>query len=60
MFLTLFGECGDTGVVPLESSSTHVNKFENGQTDVFTCDAVDLGDLRSCKGATEGVFDDCG
>ncbi len=50
MFVTITGENGDTGVVPLSSSSTHMNKFENGQIDVFTYDAVDLGDLQSIKG----------
>lgn len=31
VFLTIFGEHGDSGERPLKHSETHTNKFEKGQ-----------------------------
>nr|KAI8760088.1 lipoxygenase homology domain-containing protein 1-like [Biomphalaria glabrata] len=45
VFITLYGEHGDTGERHLKESATHVNKFERNQEDVFTVKAVDLGKL---------------
>eukprot|EP00775_Hariotina_reticulata_P001782 gene1782-2116_t len=41
----LFGEKGDTGQHPLESSA---NDFERGKTDIFLIKSRDLGAVQSC------------
>eukprot|EP00048_Salpingoeca_helianthica_P011487 m.165366 g.165366 ORF g.165366 m.165366 type:complete len:558 (+) comp15231_c6_seq5:1553-3226(+) len=47
--LILFGECGDSGEHTLAESSTHRNKFESGQTDVFEVRCADLGRLAKIR-----------
>merc|ERR1712048_832935 len=59
VFLNIFGEFGDTGDRPLEKSQ-NINKFEKGNVDEFTLEAVSLGALSSIrighdgKGASDG------
>lgn len=48
VFIVLFGEDGDTGKVPLKTSRTSKNKFERGQTDVFTIDAK-VGEVQKIR-----------
>ncbi|XP_016404113.1 lipoxygenase homology domain-containing protein 1-like [Sinocyclocheilus rhinocerous] len=44
MFITLYGDMGDTGERKL-SKSENSNKFERGSVDTFTLEAVDLGQV---------------
>ena len=46
VYIILYGERDDTGKVFLKHSKTNKNKFENGQNDEFTVDAVDIGPLK--------------
>ncbi|KAJ6662996.1 hypothetical protein lerEdw1_010817, partial [Lerista edwardsae] len=45
VFLTIYGDLGDTGERQLSKSQNNSNKFERAQTDVFKINAVDLGTL---------------
>ncbi|XP_063722696.1 lipoxygenase homology domain-containing protein 1-like isoform X2 [Symsagittifera roscoffensis] len=45
VFITLFGQLGDSGERKLAQSSTHMDKFEKGNMDQFALEAVDLGRL---------------
>ncbi|XP_023606577.1 lipoxygenase homology domain-containing protein 1 isoform X2 [Myotis lucifugus] len=45
VFITLFGTQDDTGMALLKSSKTNSNPFERDSIDVFTVEALDLGDL---------------
>ena len=45
VFVTVFGEKGDSGPRELRKSATHRNKWERGNTDTFDLLAVDLGKL---------------
>ncbi|KAM6931491.1 lipoxygenase homology domain-containing protein 1 [Xenentodon cancila] len=45
VFLTIYGDLGDTGERKLAKSETSKNKFERGQVDKFTIEAVDLGQV---------------
>ncbi|XP_065836583.1 lipoxygenase homology domain-containing protein 1-like [Oscarella lobularis] len=63
VFVVLYGEKDDTGVIPLTKSETHRNKFEQGQTDEFVLEAIDIGKIRKLKirhdnggGALSGWF----
>ncbi|KAM4708199.1 lipoxygenase homology domain-containing protein 1 [Discoglossus pictus] len=49
VFIILYGEKDDTGFMNLKASKTNKNKFERGQTDIFTVEAVDIGDLKKIK-----------
>ncbi|XP_053384453.1 lipoxygenase homology domain-containing protein 1-like isoform X6 [Mercenaria mercenaria] len=49
VYIVLFGDNDDTGVVLLKSSRTHTNKFENGNTDEFLVEAVNIGELKKIK-----------
>ncbi|XP_059505870.1 lipoxygenase homology domain-containing protein 1 [Stegostoma tigrinum] len=49
VFITLFGEKDDTGIVNLKASKTYKNKFEKGNTDEFTIEAVDIGPLKKIR-----------
>ncbi|CAH1787210.1 unnamed protein product [Owenia fusiformis] len=49
VFLTIFGEKGDTGERKLVKSETNRDKFERNQVDKFTMEAVDLGKLFKVK-----------
>ncbi|XP_006835208.1 PREDICTED: lipoxygenase homology domain-containing protein 1 [Chrysochloris asiatica] len=49
VYLTIYGEeYGDTGERPLKKSDKS-NKFEQGQTDIFTVHAMDLGPLTKIR-----------
>ncbi|CAH8592932.1 unnamed protein product [Heterobilharzia americana] len=49
VYLTLYGENGDSGERKLMKSLTHRNKFERGQTDVFHMEIVDLGRVNKAR-----------
>ncbi|KAM6289832.1 lipoxygenase homology domain-containing protein 1 [Aegotheles albertisi] len=49
VFLNIYGDLGDTGERKLSKSETNFNKFERGQEDTFTLQAVDLGILYKIK-----------
>ncbi|XP_040192273.1 lipoxygenase homology domain-containing protein 1 [Rana temporaria] len=49
VFIILYGEKDDTGLMNLKASKTNKNKFERGQDDVFTVEAVDIGPLKKIK-----------
>uniref|UniRef100_A0A8C9F6U1 Lipoxygenase homology domains 1 n=1 Tax=Pavo cristatus TaxID=9049 RepID=A0A8C9F6U1_PAVCR len=49
VFLNIYGDLGDTGERKLSKSETNFNKFERGQEDMFTIQAVDLGILYKIK-----------
>ena len=44
VFLLLFGETGSSGELPLKESKTNSDKFERGQTDVFSFKMLSLGE----------------
>ncbi|XP_067084534.1 lipoxygenase homology domain-containing protein 1 [Osmerus mordax] len=45
VFLTIYGDLGDTGERKLRKSETNGNKFERGAVDKFSIEAVDLGQV---------------
>uniref|UniRef100_A0A3B5A4B4 Lipoxygenase homology domain-containing protein 1-like n=1 Tax=Stegastes partitus TaxID=144197 RepID=A0A3B5A4B4_9TELE len=45
VFLTIYGDLGDTGPRKLAKSENNKNKFERGEVDKFTIEAVDLGQV---------------
>ncbi|RLV99983.1 hypothetical protein DV515_00009258, partial [Chloebia gouldiae] len=49
VFLNIYGDLGDMGERKLSKSETNFNKFERGQEDLFTIQAVDLGILYKIK-----------
>ncbi|KFQ09587.1 Lipoxygenase homology domain-containing protein 1, partial [Leptosomus discolor] len=49
VFLNIYGDLGDTGERKLSKSEMNFNKFERGQEDTFTLQAVDLGILYKIK-----------
>ncbi|KAH8871549.1 Lipoxygenase homology domain-containing protein 1 [Schistosoma japonicum] len=49
VYLTLYGDNGDSGERKLTKSLTHRNKFERGQTDVFQMEIVDLGKINKVR-----------
>uniref|UniRef100_A0A3Q3IZ75 PLAT domain-containing protein n=1 Tax=Monopterus albus TaxID=43700 RepID=A0A3Q3IZ75_MONAL len=49
VFLTIYGNLGDTGERKLNKSETNTNKFERGSVDKFTIEAVDLGQVFKIK-----------
>uniref|UniRef100_A0A8C6Y609 Lipoxygenase homology PLAT domains 1 n=1 Tax=Naja naja TaxID=35670 RepID=A0A8C6Y609_NAJNA len=49
VYLTIYGDLGDTGERKLRKSETNTNKFERGQEDIFTMEAVDLGTISKIK-----------
>uniref|UniRef100_A0A3Q2QDK8 Lipoxygenase homology PLAT domains 1 n=1 Tax=Fundulus heteroclitus TaxID=8078 RepID=A0A3Q2QDK8_FUNHE len=49
VFLTIYGDLGDTGERKLSKSETNSNKFERGSVDRFTIEAVDLGQVFRIK-----------
>ncbi|CAN9504554.1 unnamed protein product [Ophioblennius macclurei] len=49
VFLTIYGDLGDTGERKLSKSETNSNKFERGSVDKFTIEAVDLGQVFRIK-----------
>lgn len=46
VFVTLFGEHGDTGQYHLKQSENTGNKFERGRVDKFTIETTDVGKLE--------------
>ncbi|XP_061603543.1 lipoxygenase homology domain-containing protein 1 [Phyllopteryx taeniolatus] len=49
VFLTIYGDLGDTGERKLSKSENNSNKFERGSADKFTIEAVDLGQVFKIK-----------
>ncbi|XP_061733262.1 LOW QUALITY PROTEIN: lipoxygenase homology domain-containing protein 1 [Nerophis ophidion] len=49
VFLTIYGDLGDTGERKLSKSENNSNKFERGSVDRFTIEAVDLGQVFRIK-----------
>ncbi|XP_061116516.1 lipoxygenase homology domain-containing protein 1 [Conger conger] len=49
VFLTIYGNMGDTGDRKLSKSETNKNKFERGAVDKFSIEAVDLGEIFKIK-----------
>ncbi|KAJ8400007.1 hypothetical protein AAFF_G00400460, partial [Aldrovandia affinis] len=49
VFLTIYGDLGDTGERKLSKSESNSNKFERGAVDKFTIEAVDLGQVFKIK-----------
>ncbi|XP_047236335.1 lipoxygenase homology domain-containing protein 1 isoform X3 [Girardinichthys multiradiatus] len=45
VFLTIYGDLGDTGERKLAKSENNKNMFERGEVDRFTIEAVDLGQV---------------
>uniref|UniRef100_W5L5M4 Lipoxygenase homology PLAT domains 1 n=1 Tax=Astyanax mexicanus TaxID=7994 RepID=W5L5M4_ASTMX len=43
VFITMYGDMGDTGERKLSKSENNRNKFERGSVDTFSIEAVDLG-----------------
>ncbi|XP_051267644.1 lipoxygenase homology domain-containing protein 1 [Dicentrarchus labrax] len=63
VFMILYGIKDDTGIINLKASKTHKNKFEQGMTDEFIVEAVDIGPLKklrighdNCGGGSAGWF----
>uniref|UniRef100_A0A8C4R1V7 PLAT domain-containing protein n=1 Tax=Eptatretus burgeri TaxID=7764 RepID=A0A8C4R1V7_EPTBU len=62
VFIILFGDRDDTGLLSLKSSKTNKNKFERGCVDEFTLEAVNLGPTRKIlighnnRGGSSGWF----
>ncbi|KAH0627806.1 hypothetical protein JD844_008220 [Phrynosoma platyrhinos] len=48
VYLSIYGERGDTGERHLKRSD-HLNKFEKGQVDTFSVQAIDLGELKKVR-----------
>ena len=49
VFLTVFGDKGDTGERELARSETHMDKFERKQVDRFQVESADLGNVYKVK-----------
>ncbi|XP_078580092.1 lipoxygenase homology domain-containing protein 1-like isoform X2 [Branchiostoma floridae x Branchiostoma japonicum] len=49
VYIILYGENDDTGIMQLKTSKNNSNKFERNQLDEFTLEAVDIGDLKKIK-----------
>ncbi|XP_060929737.1 lipoxygenase homology domain-containing protein 1-like [Limanda limanda] len=49
VFMILYGNKDDTGIINLKASKTHKNKFERGMIDEFTVEAVDIGQLKKLR-----------
>ncbi|XP_063067192.1 lipoxygenase homology domain-containing protein 1-like [Engraulis encrasicolus] len=49
VFLTIYGDLGDTGERQLSTSNTNSNKFERGSLDEFNLEAVDLGQVYKIR-----------
>ena len=43
VYLKIFGDKGDSGILQLRSSDNTKNKFERGRTDLFKLEATDIG-----------------
>ncbi|XP_071954737.1 lipoxygenase homology domain-containing protein 1-like [Antedon mediterranea] len=49
VYVIIFGENDDTGLINLKSSKTNKNKFERGVTDEFVVEAVHIGDIQKIR-----------
>ncbi|WAR01120.1 LOXH1-like protein, partial [Mya arenaria] len=50
VYVTLFGDNGDSGPIHLKKSDTNKDPFENDQIDVFTINGIlSLGELSKCR-----------
>nr|CAB3263471.1 lipoxygenase homology domain-containing protein 1-like [Phallusia mammillata] len=49
VYLVLYGENDDSGLVNLKTSKTYRDKFERNHADVFTVESADLGNLKKMK-----------
>ncbi|CAF1005020.1 unnamed protein product [Rotaria sordida] len=49
VFINIYGQCGDTGVRPLEYSLQNKNKFQRNQIDTFIIEAVLLKKIRKIR-----------
>ncbi|XP_058639789.1 lipoxygenase homology domain-containing protein 1 isoform X2 [Onychostoma macrolepis] len=49
VFLTIYGDLGDTGERKLSKSESSSNKFERGAVDKFSIEAVDLGQVYKIR-----------
>ncbi len=50
VFVTLFGENGDSGELELKKSETNINKFERNRIDIFSFkNLLSLGELIKCR-----------
>ncbi|XP_071500737.1 lipoxygenase homology domain-containing protein 1-like [Diadema antillarum] len=54
VYVKLFGEDGDTGLIPLKQSENTKNKFERGRVDKFTLEAVDIGKIEYMRIGHDG------
>ncbi|XP_056146384.1 lipoxygenase homology domain-containing protein 1 [Lampris incognitus] len=60
VFLTIFGDLGDTGERLMFMSQTNVNKFEKGNHDEFLIESVTLGQVRRVRVGHDGSGGGCG
>jgi len=49
VYIIIFGKHNDTGIVPLATSKTHSDPFEQGHTGVFEIEAMDIGEPTKIK-----------
>ncbi|CAF4587849.1 unnamed protein product [Rotaria sp. Silwood1] len=49
VYIIIFGENNDTGKIPLVTSKTHKDPFEQGNTDVFEIETMDIGEPTKIK-----------
>ena len=49
VFVTIYGDRGDTGERALDRSETHRDKFERNQLDRFRIESADLGNIYKLK-----------
>ncbi len=49
VFIILYGDQNDTGIIPLKQSKTHRDKFERNQTDEFVVEAIEIGDIQKIR-----------
>ncbi|KAI5096357.1 lipoxygenase-like domain-containing protein 1, partial [Silurus meridionalis] len=60
VYMSLYGDLGDTGERFMFMSKTNVNKFEKGNLDEFVIEAVSLGTLRRVRIGHDGRGGGCG
>ncbi|XP_062409544.1 lipoxygenase homology domain-containing protein 1-like [Sardina pilchardus] len=56
VFITIYGDLGDTGERQLSTSATNSNKFERGAVDEFNLEAVDLGQVFKIRVRHDNSF----
>ncbi|XP_076139289.1 lipoxygenase homology domain-containing protein 1-like [Alosa pseudoharengus] len=60
VYMTMFGDLGDTGERLMFQSQNNVNKFEKGNADEFMVEAVSLGQIRRIRIGHDGRGGGCG